>query len=283
MRTLFPGGPIRVLACLWWVVALPTLAVAQQVVMRGGQVFDYKTARIEGDAISFPVDSGSGSAEVTFLLRDVEALRFPEPKEIIKNARQLVAAGQYEEALAALDPVVKIFVPFKKVKGSYWAECSSVTLECYSALGRLAAFDELLEQFKIFDFEKDSPAAIHLETIRLNHLMRLGKIEEAEVVLNYLTARALTDEQRSIMTLVRGDLLLGKKQYEEALYAFLRLPVFYPNLEHLQPRALGGALKAYTAMQRDSLAAATRAELLELYPDSLEAAQLRAAQQKEKP
>ncbi len=255
-------------------LSLTGLSHAQTLTLKNGKTFKFAEVRVENGRIMVPMTIEGEIAELSYPIGEVVSMKFPEPEEIIKIARRLVAAGKYDEAMTALEPIIKIFEPFKTISGSYWAACSAISLECFSGLGKNKEFDDLLQEFGIFKFPKGSPGHLHLETIRMTHYVRNGKMTEAEEILAFLEKHALNDEQNAALSLVRGDIQFKKQDYEHAIYAYLRLPVFHHPLEHLQPRALNGALRCYTALGKESLAKRTQAELIEGYPTSIEATQL---------
>jgi TolA-binding protein len=70
----------------------------------------------------------------------------------------------------------------------------------------------------------------------------------------------------------KGNLLLAQKQWDEALLAFLRVPVFYREEKLFLPPALLGTGRAYRRLDDFDRAKKTFNELIATFPKSAEAA-----------
>jgi tetratricopeptide (TPR) repeat protein len=70
----------------------------------------------------------------------------------------------------------------------------------------------------------------------------------------------------------KGDAYAGLKQWDDALLAYLHIPVFYGDETALQPAALLGSARAYRRIDDPTRAKRAFSDLMAAYPNSPEAA-----------
>src|SRR5207237_5456006 len=71
---------------------------------------------------------------------------------------------------------------------------------------------------------------------------------------------------------MKGNVLLAQKDWDDALLAFLRVPVFYRDEKLFMPPALLGSARAYRRLDDVERAKRTLKELIAQFPKSSEAA-----------
>lgn len=214
---------------------------------------------------------GGGSFERRYPLGDVVRLDFPEP-EALEEAQKLVAAGKGSEALPLVEPVYRQFAPFARVPGSHWSRAAQLRLEALllgvDAVTITSAARELMQSGL-------GPEVTGVAKLALAQLdARAGRESLANVMLEEIVREAPPSIQARAW-LLRGDLAAARNSHGEALENYLRIPAFYGTIDELMPPALLGAARAYRGFGDNGRAERSALELIDTYPDTLQAATAR--------
>lgn len=195
-----------------------------------------------------------GTRGVTFMKGEVEQTRrlsdivgvdwgkdVPAP---MQQARDFVSFGNPTKALALIEPVLKKFEPIQKVKGSLWLKAAEIKLDALSGLNSPAELTRFIGILEEADDGSIPGLAAKLKLARLTQRVRAE--DHAAVILeaDKLLAELIDPESQARLHLMKGDSLLALRKYEEALFIYLRVPVFFGAEKTALPTAYLGAAKA---------------------------------------
>ena len=246
-------------------------ASAQNLVMKDGKVIVAKALRRQGDTILATVELPGGekqTGELGYPLAKIERLDFPEPPQL-KTSQDLIAQGKGAEALAQLEPVVKYYEGFRDAPGSWWAPSALRKVQALASLGREPEATPLAEQIARIATDPETVRAANVQIAA--GLVRRGNHARALELIQPALQESRAAATRAPAFVIKGECLLVKKEWEDAVLAFLQVPVFYPGEKVLLPQALLGRGRAHFGMDDLAAAKATLEELLKTYPATAEA------------
>jgi hypothetical protein len=253
-------------------LALPAAARAQRFILKDGTTLPAADVKLGSGALIQQVAlPGGGSFERRFPLADLARLDFPEP-ETLDQAQALVVAGKSTEALELVEPVYRQFAPYSRLPGSHWPRAAQLRLQALLLGADNTAITAAARELMSSGLGPDVTGVAKLALARLD--ARDGKESLANIMLEEIVREA-TPEIRARAWLLRGDLAAARGAHAEALEAYLRVPAFHGTLDHLMPAALLGAARAYRGHGDAGRAERSAIEIIDNYPDTLEAAAAR--------
>lgn len=264
-----------------WAAALPALlaalacapaAHAQRYLVKGNVVLSAEDVTLGSGALVQKVkDASGGFYERRYPLADVVRLDFPEP-EAFEQADKLVAAGKGDEALALVEPVYRQFAPFAKLPGSHWPRSADLRLQALLLGSDNAAITSAAREIMQAGLGPDITGTAKLALAQLD--ARADRESLANIMIEEILREA-TPAVQARAWLLRGDLAAKRAAHVEALEAYLRVPAFFGTLDELMPAALLGAARAYKGYGDNDRAERSALELIDGYPQTLQAAQAR--------
>jgi tetratricopeptide (TPR) repeat protein len=246
-----------------------SFCAAQTITLKTGQKVDTLGLRRDGAVIMGRVQVGSGEGEIGYNVAQIAHIDFPEPRGL-KVASDLVAQTQAQKALAEIDQVLAYYDGFREVPGTWWPQAALVKVSVLTALARDKEAEMLAQTI-----EKSStdPDAARLARVNLSSgLVRRGEFEKA---IDYCDSAIKASNDPHVLGeawLHKGDAYAGLKQWDDALLAYLHIPVFYSDETGLVPPALLGSARAYRRIDDPTRAKKTFNDLISSYPGSPEAA-----------
>jgi tetratricopeptide (TPR) repeat protein len=244
-------------------------AFAQTITLKTGQKVETLGVRRDGAIIMGKVQVGSGEGEVGYNVAQIANIDFPEPRGI-KAASDLLAQNQAQKALAEIEPVIAYYDGFREVPGTWWPQAALIKVSALTALKRDKEA-ELLAQ----TIEKSSTDPDTTRLVRVNlssGLIRRGEFEKAIDYCDRAIKESTDPHVLGEAWLHKGDAYAGMKQWDDALLAYLHIPVFYSDETALVPPALLGSARAYRRIDDPTRAKKTFNDLVSSYPTSPEAA-----------
>ena len=251
---------------------LPAASWAQTLVLRDGTSVPVTRLRREGQTVMNAVSAG----EVGYPVANIARLDFPEPPQLAA-AGELLAQGKAAEAGRELDPVVNFYAPLRDLPGNYWVPAARLKANALTELGRDPEAKALWTQLAAQTL--DRPAA-DLARLRLvaGFPVPPGQEDKAlaacDAILNAPnTASGGNAVPRDIDAeawVLKGKLLLGRKEFQPALLAYLHLPTLYHDQRRLQPAALLGSGRAYLGLKDEDRARRAFADLQTDFPGTAE-------------
>jgi hypothetical protein len=238
-----------------------------------GRKVSVPEARIVGDKIVVTLTLGDGATgEISQPIAKLARVDWPVPPAVAEAEAEL-KAGRALEALKKIDTVLPAQEAFREVPGSWWSQGAVVRAEALARLGKDVDAEVILERLRR---AKAEPALIaRTELAIVGALAGAGKREQARARLALLQAAATDDASLARIALITGRLALADGKAEDALLAYLRVPVLYPGEEDSLPAALLGSIQCYRALGETARAEAAAAALAERFPQSPEAAEAR--------
>jgi tetratricopeptide (TPR) repeat protein len=271
--------------CVGLFLALAVAAHAQSLVLKDGKVVAVgKDLRRQGDTLFTLVELSGATpgqpamtGEVGYAVAQIARLNLPPPA-FLKTVPDLLAQGKAAEALAQLDPSLANQVTFRDLPGSWWAETALLKLRALNQLGRESEVEPLAQQISTCAVNPDQPRAAQAQVAVA--LFRKGQHVRALPIAMAVLKESKEPETRAVANVVKGGCLMAKKDWEGALLAYLKLPVFCPSDKQLLAQALLGAGRAQFELSDLEAAKATLNELKKVCASSPEAEQADAELQK---
>jgi tetratricopeptide (TPR) repeat protein len=244
-------------------------ANAQSIILKTGQKVDTLGVRRDGELIMGKVQVGSGSGEVGYNISQIAKIEFPEPRAL-KGASDLMGQGQPEKALAEIDPVVRYYEPFKEVPGAWWAQAAAIKVSVLAALQREAEGEALANELQKSVTDPETARAVQLRLA--GGLIRKKEFEKAIGICDTAIAQSNDPSVLAEAWIKKGDALFAQRQFDAALLAYLRVPVFYADEKSFVPAALLGSARSYWRLDDAERAKKSLNDLIAAYPKSVEAA-----------
>lgn len=250
-------------------------AAAQNILMKDGKTIATKGLRRQGDTIIAtvelpPTEPGGalGQGEMGYPLTQIAKLEFPEPA-VLKTAADLLGQGKSNEALAQLEPVVRYYEVFRDAPGSWWPQTALLKSQALAFMGKQQESDELADRLTRVTADPEIPRAAQVQ-LAFNQV-RKGNFQRGLSVAEQALKESKVAWTRATAAVVKGQCLLETKQWEDALLAFLQVPVFYPNEKQLVAISLLGESRAHFGMDEIDAARAPLEELKKSYANTPEA------------
>jgi tetratricopeptide (TPR) repeat protein len=249
-------------------LVIGNFAQAQNIILKTGQKVETLGLRRERDVVMGKVQVGTGSGEVGYNVSQIAKIEFPEPAAL-KTATDLLGQRQPEKALIEIDRVVGYYEPFKDVPGAWWSQAALTKVSVLAALRRDHDAEVLADQIQK---TVTDPNIVRAVQVRLSSgLIRKKEFDKAIEVCDDAIKQSTDAEVLSDAWVHKGDALLGLKEWEDALLAYLHVPVFYSDQTSYLPPALLGSARAYARLDDATRARKSFNELIASYPNSPEA------------
>jgi len=238
----------------------------------GAKVSAEGLARKE-DMLTVSVKTSTGSmGTVSYNVADVAELDLPVPPEIA-SAPGLIAQGHADQALAQISPVVDFQQTVRDIPGNDWARTALVKCAALTALNRGADAASLLKE--IAGYSKD-PEIQLASKLQLVLLQSPKDPTEALAAYDAIIHQSFDPKTLTQAWIAEGDVHLAEHEFDEALLAYLTVPVFFPDHNPQMPRALWGVAQSYAKLKDASNQEKTLRQLVAQYPDAPEASLAKA-------
>ncbi len=242
-------------------------AFGQAIVLKdGNRVFSSEFSISPEGKIVRTIQIGENKATTILDKKNIDSLEWPYPAELTESA-DLLAKGKTDEAIAVLKKGRDFFEHFEGIEGNWYVDIYFAYIE---ALNQGGKFDDVvkslpsLRALKLTDAQKMRLRIIQLDIERQTSSDYTGVLVEAQGILKETDDSAIG---ASLWALI-ADVYSRKKDYEKALLAYLRIPVFYGTQMQRVPEAELNAAKTLIKMKRYEDANAFLARITESYPGS---------------
>ena len=225
------------------------------------------------DMLTVSVTTSTGSTgTVSYNVADVAELDLPLPPEIA-SVPGLIAQGNAEQALALVSPLVDFQQTLRDIPGNYWARTALVKCSALTALNRGAEATALLNEIAGHSKDPEIQLAAKLQLT----LLKPPK-DPAETLAAYDAVIGQSFDPKTLTQawIAEGDAHFAEHEFDEALLAYLTVPVFYPDHNAQMPRALWGVAQSYAKLKDVPNQEKTLRELIAKYPDAPEASPAKA-------
>ncbi|WP_395751878.1 tol-pal system YbgF family protein [Prosthecobacter sp.] len=242
-------------------------AFGQAIVLKdGNRVFSSEFSIQPDGKIVRTIQIGENKATSVLDKKNIESLEWPYPAELTESA-DLLAKGKTDDAIAVLKKGRDFFEHFEGIEGNWYVDIYFAYIE---ALNQGGKFDDVvkslpaLRALKLSDAQKMRLRIIQLDIERQTSSDYMGVIVEAQGILKETDDSAICASLWAII----ADVHTRKKEWEKALLAYLRIPVFYGTQMQRVPEAELNAAKTLVKMKRYEDANAFLARIIESYPGS---------------
>jgi tetratricopeptide (TPR) repeat protein len=242
---------------------------AQTISLQTGQKIETQGVRRgEGDMIMGKVQVGTGSGEVGYHVPQIARIEFPEPAAL-KAASDFLVQGQPDKALTEINPVVTYYSPFKDVPGNWWAQAALIKVSVLAAQQHEKEAEALASEIEKSAKDQDMARAAQLRLI--GSFIRAGEFDKAIGICDAALKSSTDATTLANAWIAKGDTLFAQKDWDDALMAYLHVPVFYQDEKMFLPAALLGSGRAYRRLNDIDRAKKSLNELISTYPQSAEA------------
>ncbi|MBE2282259.1 MAG: hypothetical protein IAE77_02215 [Prosthecobacter sp.] len=241
-------------------------AFGQAIVLKGGdRVFSSEFSINEGKIVR-TIKIGENTATSIIDKKNIDSLEWPYPAELTESA-DLLAKGKTEEAIAVLKKGRDFFENFEGIEGNWYLDIYFAYIE---ALNQGGKFDEVVKSLPALRSLKLSEAQkMRLRIIQLD-IERQTTSDYAAIILEAQSIMKETDDSAIGASLwaIIADVHTRKKEWEKALLAYLRIPVFYGTQMQRVPEAELNAARTLIKMKRYEDANSFLGRIIESYPGS---------------
>lgn len=257
----------RFLSTLFAVALAATgLAHGQALVLKDGTRIPDTDFKLDGAKIVRTIKIGDKTATTVLQKSNVASMDWPRPQEIA-DAKSLMSQGKADDAIATLKKAMDFFANFQDVKGNWYGELFFAYVEALSQGGKFEETIKMIPQVKqlpLTDEQKLKLKIIQLDIDRQTSSEYLSIMAEAESILKETDDSAVCAAVWNII----ADIHAKKKEWEKALMAYLRIPVFYGTQVQRVPDAEMKAGQMLIKMKRFEDAQAVFTRLAETYANS---------------
>lgn len=241
---------------------------ADTLVLKNGQTIVGKSFQRQGDSLI--VSAGAnGEPETAAPGTPLTAIAKVEcdPSPMLKNAPGMLASGKAAEALENVEAELKTAEVFEPLPGSCWPDLLVLKAHILLAMGK----DEEAAKLAV-TMERIKQPDLVAEAVALRALIAAhkGDVGPALAILGSLGKDVTKPSTLAAAAVARGLVSLDRKQFEEALKAFLELPVFLPDETALGGIAQLGSARAYYGLEDFDRAITTLEDLVKSRPGTPE-------------
>lgn len=243
-----------------------SVAYGQALVLKDGIRVPASEFTLEGNNVIRTVKISGNPVKAEVPWDHIISMEWPEPEEL-REARRLMTQAKYEKALEMLRESASFFQKFEKVQGTWYPTVFFTYVEALSQVGKFEETIKLLPVLKtlpLSDPQKLSLRLIQMDIDRQTTTEYTAILAEANGIL------AETDDSAvgASVWMILADIHAKKKEWEKALMAYLRIPVFYGTQLQRVPDAELKAGQMLVQMKRYEDAHAIFTRLADSYPGS---------------
>lgn len=222
--------------------------------------------KVEGGKVMKIVKVGGNVATSELQMSSVLRLEWPEPEELTQGT-SLLAAGKTQEALELLQKGRDFFLPFKDVPGSRYVDLAFAYVEALGAAGKFEETVKAMPSLRLLKLSDEQK--MKLKILQLNIDRQTGA-DATTIVAQAQNILSETDDSAigASLWMIQGDVYFKQKQWEKALFAYLRVPVFYGTQVQRVPEAELNSARTLAKMRRFEDAAMYYKRLIDSYPGS---------------
>jgi tetratricopeptide (TPR) repeat protein len=211
---------------------------------------------------------GNQQGQMGYDVSTIARIEFPEPAQI-QAAIDLLAAGQTDQGIAELEPVLTYYGQFRDVPGSWWSKAAVLKINALINSGRDNDAAPLVAELS--ECQGDPEAVCAAKVQEAAAMARSGGYEAALESLDEAIAQTQNKDTLAQAWLYKGDSLLALRRWEPAITAYLHVPVFYFDAKVLVPQAMLGGARAMIGLQDLKSAKDELEDLVKNYPSSPQA------------
>lgn len=219
---------------------------AQNLELKTGQTIATKGVRRSGDMVIGAVQVGASRGEVGYQAATIARIDFPEPPQL-KPAADLLSQGEPAKALAEIEPVVKYYEPFRDIPGNFWAQAALLKVSALAGMQLDKKAELLGEEIRQNVTDPETARAAQLQIV--SGLVRKEDYAKAIELCDAVIKESAKSSVLAEAWVKKGDALLAQRTYDDAVLAYLHVPVFYEEEKLWMPAALLGSAQAFRGLE----------------------------------
>jgi tetratricopeptide (TPR) repeat protein len=260
-------NPVRIALFSLTALCLPLAGLHAQaaIVLKDGARINAGSFGVSEGKITRKIRLSNGQEAVSSIPFDsIDRMDWPEVQQV-QEAQSLMAEGKTKEALEELQEAKDFFKPFKAIKGNPYNHIAFVYVEALDQAGHFDALIRALPEVEAMKWGDDEK--LRLKLVKLNMQRRTSGdqetvLTEAESILGDTDDAAIC--ARLWMTI--AEIHAKRERWEQALTAYLHVPVFYGSQGGLVPQAELAAANMLKKMERFQDAVGFYQRIMEQYP-----------------
>ena len=257
-----------VLLLLMVVTGHSARARAQNIELKSGQIVETTGVHRVGDNIMGKIMVGASPGEIGYPITAIARIDFAEPAAL-QTARELLSQGQPEKALTQIEPVVKYYEPFKMIPGAWWAPAALVKVSAFAGLKKDIDAEVLAKEIRSTVSDPDISRAAELRLAA--GFIRREQFEKAIQICDAAIHESTDESVLAEAWTRKGDALTAQRRWDDALAAYLHVPIFYQDEKLFLPSAILGSARSYRRLDDNEHARRAFNELISSFPKSAEA------------
>ena len=184
----------------------------------------------------------------------------------LKDARNELVQGNPASALATAERFLAFFKDLKAVPGSLWLDAAVIKLDALDLQENDTIMDSFIRELQDAPgWEKIEGLPERIKLVRLRQQLRKGDFQR--VLRDAGEMMKTTDDQATLaqLTMLKGQAEFSLGKYEDALYTYLRIPVFYGNQTEYVPASKLGVARCFLKLDGPDRKAQNLPALAESY------------------
>ncbi|MCW0220716.1 MAG: hypothetical protein OJI67_20480 [Prosthecobacter sp.] len=245
---------------------LSSAALGQAIVLKDGTRVTENEFTMDGNNIVRTVKIGDKSATTVLPWQNISYLDWPEPVELLE-AKNLMAQAKSEEAIAMLKKSLDFFQKFEKVEGNWYQPVFFAYVETLSQAGKFEETIKLIPQLRALSLSPEQKMTLRIIQLDIDRQTSTEYTSILAEANNILSDTVDSGVGASIWMII-ADIHAKKKEWEKALMAYLRIPVFYGTQMQRVPDAELKAGQMLVKMKRYADAQAIFTRIADSYKGS---------------
>ncbi|HWB59143.1 MAG TPA: tetratricopeptide repeat protein [Chthoniobacteraceae bacterium] len=265
-------GPVAVAQAKPTPTPPPTYVIS----LKDGQFANAISFQRSGAELSATVEVSGSMVPKMYEVANIAHIDFPEPAQL-DACTKLVADGKGADALRQIEPSLIYYSSFKDIPGSWWDALVRVKLRALQSLHRDAEVNALIGEMAQAA-PPNSEQALRVKVLQASMLTQANPPhpEKALPIFEDVIKASKDPETLAYAWFYKADALYAqgenKQKYEDAVFAYLHLPVFYPDVKLLAPGVLVNTGRCFVHLEHWTDAQKAFNDVIAQYPDSEEAA-----------
>jgi len=198
-------------------------------------------------------------------LKDVVKIEWKNERQL-RNARNDLMQGNPAAALEVAERFLQFFKPLKEVEGSLWLEAAVIKLDALDRQQNDSGLDSFIYELESAPgMEKIEGLSEKIKLVRLRQWLRKGDYPRVFREATELIKKTDSPQTLAQLTMLKGTAEFNLGKYEDALYTYLRVPVFYGNQTEYVPASKLGVARCLLKLDTPDRKAQKLPELAESY------------------
>jgi tetratricopeptide (TPR) repeat protein len=238
-------GPVAV-ACA--VLCLSsTVGAQEEFELQNGRRFPAESVKPSANGFTATFVEGTAQRTLNFTAKDIVRTSLREPKEVA-SARVLIASEKPQQALEALEKIEPALLAYQSLPDSWWQRAAILRMDALAVLGKNNEAQAVARPEALANLSVEN-ASLLKDFLRVISPAENDPAEKIEI-LRSLSERTIDPWVSARIWLEIGNTLAGQGKIEDAIKAWLRVPVFFPAERDLAVRGTILAARGLQQIQR---------------------------------